>query len=681
MLRVLFLCLLALSAVAQTPVSPDSRALYGLINRASGRCLDVARAATTSGASTVQWEFTHAPSQQWHLVLIREGGEYYRLEAKHSTQCLTLEVNTLAPSGANTPLVQRPFTGGLGQQWRLVPTGQAGSFQLENRLDGRVATLAVNDKFNNTAIVAARSVGRLSQQWRLFQLQLKLASGPPYFAAPEPLAAVNSPAGSELQPVPAPDGKALYFTRTRFAGNVEGAAESGDIWLSQSPDQGRTWGAPTHLDAPAGLNTAQNNAVQAVVGPAASPTLLVRGAYDAAGFRDEGVSRVALAGGGRPTALRIAGYSSTSPATGFFMTPDEKILLLSLERDDSQGANDLYVSRPDGAGGYTAPVSLGAVVNSPGYEFAPWLAADGKTLYFASYGHMGYGSADIFVSQRLDESWTKWSQPENLGPRFNGPGYDAFFALGPDGTAYYASTGTKDTAPKKLFRTPVGPPPVPDSAAVAQAAAAAANPLGQARALLTGRVLDARTNKPLEGGAEVQALMIGGPIDFRSTARADQVGFQMSLAPGRYRLTTTAGLLTRIDTLTVRAGESRRYEPRLTPATVGSRLDLPAIIFTQSQAKLLGSSYATLNTLANSMKENPSLEIRLEGHTDNQGPADKNVVLSEQRVAEVKRYLVGRGVAEGRITTIGYGGSRPKFSNDREETRKLNRRVELVITK
>ncbi|GAB3637184.1 hypothetical protein GCM10027422_27740 [Hymenobacter arcticus] len=678
MVRVFFLCLLALSAAAQAPLAPDSKALYGVINRASGRSLDVARAATTSGAAAVQWEFTHALSQQWHLVLIREGGEYYRLEAKHSGLCLTLEVNPTAPAGANTPLVQRPFTGGLGQQWRLVPTGIVGSFQLENRLDGRVATLATNDKFNSTAIVAARSVGRLSQQWRLFQLQLRLATGPPYFAAPEPLPTLSSPAGNELQPVPAPDGKSLYFSRTRFAGNVEGVAESADIWLSESTDQGRTWGAPTHLASPAGLNTAQNNAVQAVVGPASSPALLLRGTYDASGFRDESVSRVAVGGSGRPAPVRVAGFGSTSPATNFFMTPDEKVLLLSLEREDSQGANDLYISRPDGAGGYTAPQSLGAVVNSPGYEFAPWLAADGKTLYFSSYGHQGYGSADIFVTQCLNEDWTKWSPPQNLGPRFNGPGYDAFFALGPDGTAYYASTGAKDTSPKKLFRTPPGPPPVIDSTAII---AAAADPMSQPRALLTGRVLDGRTSQPIVGGAEVQALMIGGPIDFRSTARADAVGFQMSLAPGRYRLTTTAGLLTRIDTLTVRAGESRRYEPRLTPATVGSRLDLADLLFVQSKAQLLGSSYPTLNKLAESLKDNPQLEIRLEGHTSNEPPADKNQVLSEERVATVKRYLVGRGVAASRITTVGYGGSRPKFSNDREETRKLNRRVELVITK
>ncbi len=672
MFRVLFCCLLALSAAAQTPLTPDDRALYGIICRSSGRSLDISHAATTGGAPAVQWEFTHALSQQWRLVLIREGGEYYRLEAKHSGQCLTLETAPGATAGGTTPLVQRAYTGGLGQQWRLVPAGPIGSFQLENRLDNRVATLAAVDKFNGTAVVAARATGRASQQWRLFQLQLRQAAGPPYFTAPEPLAALNSPAGNELQPVPSPDGQRLYFSRTKFAGNVEGVAESGDIWLSQSTDKGRTWGPPARLESPASLNTQHNNAVQAVVGAAEKPTLLVRGTYESAGFKDEGASRVAA--GGKPAALRIAAYYSTNVATGFYLTPDEKILLLSLERDDAQGANDLYLSRPDGAGGYTAPQSLGAVVNSPGYEFAPWLSADTKTLYFSSYGHLGYGSADIFRSRRLDDSWEKWSPVENLGPRFNGPGYDGFLALGPDGTAYYSSSGKVDNAPKKLFRTAPGPAPT-------DTVPAPIDPEKAPRALVTGRVLDARTSQPIAGAAQVQALLLGSTIDFRSTAQVGNTGFQLSLVPGRYRVTTTAGLLTKVDTLTVAPGEDRRYEPRLLPATVGSRLDLPAIIFTQSQARLLGSAYPTLNELANSMKANPQLEIRLEGHTDNVGPADKNQVLSEQRVAEVKRYLVSKGVAESRITTVGFGGSKPKFGNDREETRKLNRRVELVITK
>ncbi|RZK57694.1 MAG: cellulose-binding protein, partial [Hymenobacter sp.] len=90
MFRVLFFCLLALSAAAQTPITPDDQALYGIICRGSGRSLDISHAATTGGAPAVQWEFTHALSQQWRLVLVREGGEYYRLEAKHSGLCLTL---------------------------------------------------------------------------------------------------------------------------------------------------------------------------------------------------------------------------------------------------------------------------------------------------------------------------------------------------------------------------------------------------------------------------------------------------------------------------------------------------------------------------------------------------------------------------------------------------------------
>jgi hypothetical protein len=502
MLRVLFLCFLALSAAAQTPISPDDRALYGIICRSSGRSLDILHAVTTGGAPAVQWEFNHAPSQQWHLVPIREGGEYYRLEAKHSGQCLTLEANPAASAGGTAPLVQRAYTGALGQQWRLVPAGPVGSFQLESRFDGRVATLASSDKFNGTAVVAAKAVGRASQQWRLFQLQLRLATGPPYFAAPEPLAAASTPTGNELQPVPSADGKSLYFSRTRFAGNTEGVAESGDVWLSQSTDQGRTWGAATRLDSPPGLNTPHNNAVQAIVGPAASPTLLVRGTYESSGFKDEGVSRIPLAGNGRPAPLRIATYYSTNIATGFYMTPDEKILLLSLERDDSQGGNDLYLSRPDGSGSYSVPQSLGAVVNSPGYEFAPWLSADTKTLYFSSYGHQGYGSADIFMSQRLDDSWTKWSPVQNLGPRFNGPGFDAYFALGPDGVAYFATSGASPTAPADLRRTPPGPPP-------ADTVVAPIDPEKAARALVTGRVLDARTNQPIAGGAQVQALLLG----------------------------------------------------------------------------------------------------------------------------------------------------------------------------
>jgi len=673
----LLLLLLPLYGLAQyTPFVPDERSYYGLIDRGSGRCLDVAGASTTAGARTVQWEFTHAPSQQWRFVPVRTGSEYYRIEARHSSLCLTADKQE-----ENLTLVQRAYQGSESQQWKLVAAGPAGSFQLENKADGRCAALAATDKFNGTAVVTQKPTGRATQQWRLFRLRLNVAAGPSGFGPAAPLAgAVNSP-GNELAPVLTPDGKGLYFARTKFAGNTEGNTDTGDCWYSATADggKGESWGAPARLDV---LNTGQDNAVVGIVG-SQGQTLLVRGSYERDGsFRDEGLSRVARsaavpgasAKAVRPEALRIANYYSATPGAGFFMSADEKVLILSLERGDSQGSKDLYFSKPDGSGGWTEPASMGPVLNSPGWEFAPWLTPDGKTLYFASYGHMGYGSADIFMSQRLDDSWARWSEPLNLGTGINGPGFNAYFCLTPDGkTAYYSSSptakGTYD-----IWRAAFAPP--------ADTAAPGPMAVTEARAFLSGRVLDARTKQPVPG-AEVKANLLPNAqgVQFNATGRADNSGnYQLSLLAGRYRVAASGGgLLTTSDTLLL-TGSPRR-DLLLQPAAVGEKVDLPSIIFAQGKAGLLASSYAELNRLAIALQAAPGTEVRLEGHTDNVGPADKNQQLSEDRVMEVKRYLVSRGVDEKRITTIGYGGSRPRFSNEREETRKLNRRVELVIVK
>jgi len=671
MLRLLLVCLLLpFIAPAQTAFVPDERAYYGLIDRGSGRCLDISGASTASGAAAVQWEFTHAASQQWRFVPVRAGSEYYRIEARHSGQCLTAD-----RAGEKMALVQRPFQGSEQQQWRLVPAGPAGSFQLENKAEGLCAALASSDKFNGTPVQTQKSTGRATQQWRLFRLRLNLVEGASPFGPPQPLAGpVNSP-GNDLHPILGPDGNTLYFARTKFAGNTEGNADSGDAWLSQSPDKGRTWGPPQRLDA---INTAQNNEVVAVVG---GNTLLLRGTYEAGGFRDEGVSEVGVAAatsgaskGVRPTALPIGNYYSASPGTGFYATPDGKVLLLSVERGDSEGANDLYYSRREG-NGYSEPKSLGPVLNSPGFDFAPWLAPDGKTLYFASYGHMGYGSADLFVSTRLDDSWTKWSEPRNLGPSLNGPGFNAYLCLTPDGkTAYYSSSATANGT-KDIWRTgrAVAADSLPPVAVQDHA---------PARAYVTGRVLDARTRQPVPG-AVVKANLLANAagVQFNATSKADNAGnYQLSLLPGRYYLSANGGgFLTVGDTL--QAAGSPRRDLLVMPAAVGAKVDLPTIIFAQGKATLLGASYTELNRLAIALQASPATEIRLEGHTDNVGPADKNQQLSEDRVAEVKRYLVGRGVDEKRITTVGFGGSKPRYGNEREETRRLNRRVELVIVK
>jgi outer membrane protein OmpA-like peptidoglycan-associated protein len=112
---------------------------------------------------------------------------------------------------------------------------------------------------------------------------------------------------------------------------------------------------------------------------------------------------------------------------------------------------------------------------------------------------------------------------------------------------------------------------------------------------------------------------------------------------------------------------------------VGQKLELSHIYFERAKSNLLPASTPELNDLVTFLKNNPTIRIRLEGHTDNQGNPEHNKVLSENRVKETKKYLVENGIADSRIEYIGYGGVKALNSNRVEALRKLNRRVEVVI--
>ena len=111
----------------------------------------------------------------------------------------------------------------------------------------------------------------------------------------------------------------------------------------------------------------------------------------------------------------------------------------------------------------------------------------------------------------------------------------------------------------------------------------------------------------------------------------------------------------------------------------GQKFQLHNLVFTQGEPEISSSGKVELDRLAKWMKEEDNVRIRVEGHTDNVGKQELNLKLSEQRVLNVKIYLMQKGVAEDRIETIGYGGALPIANNSKEITRKLNRRVEFEI--
>ena len=117
------------------------------------------------------------------------------------------------------------------------------------------------------------------------------------------------------------------------------------------------------------------------------------------------------------------------------------------------------------------------------------------------------------------------------------------------------------------------------------------------------------------------------------------------------------------------------------PLEVGNKGVLNSFTFEQGESKLQAPALKDLDRIAQAMLDFPTLEILFEGHTDNQGDFQLNLKLSEERIEEVKNYLISKGVPSHRITTKGWGQTRPIASNATEERRKLNRRVEFMIVK
>lgn len=111
------------------------------------------------------------------------------------------------------------------------------------------------------------------------------------------------------------------------------------------------------------------------------------------------------------------------------------------------------------------------------------------------------------------------------------------------------------------------------------------------------------------------------------------------------------------------------------------RLVLVGVNFAFDKSELLPESYTVLDKSVRLLKDNPNVNIEIEGYTDYIDTKEYNQILSEERAQTVKNYLVANGIAENRISTVGYGKSNPIADNTTEEGRALNRRIVFRIIK
>jgi hypothetical protein len=196
---------------------------------------------------------------------------------------------------------------------------------------------------------------------------------------------------SELSPVLSPDGKTLYFSRQNHPENIGGVNDKEDIWFSELDSTGR-WQLAKNM-GPQFNNAGPNfvNSIQAVTPDGKSAVMLLGNKYLDNGKMLAGVSISSNVGGqwSKPVALNIKNDYNYNEKANYFLANNRKTLLLSVEREDSHGDRDLYVSFMNNDSTWTEPLNLGDIVNTASEESAPFLASDDKTLYFSSKGFSG----------------------------------------------------------------------------------------------------------------------------------------------------------------------------------------------------------------------------------------------------------------------------------------------------
>lgn len=480
---------------------------------------------------------------------------------------------------------------------------------------------------------------------------------------PENLGPAINSSSQEVAPIISYDGRTLYFHRFYHPGNVGGTDDAEDIWYSTLGSDGR-WKPAVNLGAP--LNNTSANFISGVTPD--GNTLLVGNIYYKDGGFNRGISMShrTRTGWSFPDSLRIDGYVDLGRWRYFSLSPDGQTMIIEVVAYDTRGEDDLYVSfrQPDGS--WSRPLNLGADINTAGSEITPFLAGDGRTLYFSTNGRGGYGDMDVFVTRRLDDSWTSWSKPENLGPSINSRGWDTYYTVPASGEYAYYVSNTNSLGQEDIFRIKLPPEARPKPVA-----------------LIRGRVLDARTRKP-----------IGTAVYYETLPNGKRVGFaQSDTVAGNYQIILPTGSLygfraeapgyipvnDNLDTRKLTEYTELERDLLLVPIAKGESVRLNNIFFDTGKWDLRDESRPELDRLATFLRDNPETRVEIGGHTDNVGTQQSNQTLSQNRAQAVVDYLRSVGINQTRLVARGYGQLKPVAANSNDDGRQQNRRVEFTI--
>lgn len=462
---------------------------------------------------------------------------------------------------------------------------------------------------------------------------------------------INSPV-SEYFPALTIDGDHFYYTR-----RVDHLNED----FYESSRKNNIWSRSRSL--PGDINTAQNEGAQNISQD--GEWLIFTGCNfpDGYGSCDLYISYLTAEGWSKPENLGPQ-INTEAWESAPSLSPDKRHLYFASNRVGGLGKSDIYISQRNPDGSWGPPRNAGPMINTTGNESCPFIHADNQTLYFTSDGHPGYGGDDLFMA--IKDTGNKWLAAKNLGYPINTIENEGSLVVAADGkTAFYASDRSDSRGGLDLYtfelREAVRP----------------------AKTLwVKGRVYDAKTNKGLPSAVELTNLQTGQTA---SKVQTDETGnYLITLPIGKdYAFNVgRKGYLFYSENFPLSSNppdSTYHIDIPLQPLETDATVILRNIFFDVNQYDLKPASAAELDNLVKLLTENPSVKIRIEGHTDNTGVASDNLTLSVKRAEAVVEYLINKGIGASRLSYKGYGATRPIADNATEEGKARNRRTEMKV--
>lgn len=462
---------------------------------------------------------------------------------------------------------------------------------------------------------------------------------------------INS-AVSEYYPTITIDGSRLIYTRRVNNYNED---------FYESEQTNGSWSKSKSL--PGNINTNQNEGAQNISQD--GQWLIFTGCNfpEGRGSCDLYISYLTAEGWSTPENLGDS-INTESWESAPSLSPDKRDLYFASRRPDGYGGIDIYVSHRLLNGHWSAPENLGPVINTFGDESTPFIHADNQSLYFTSSGHPGYGGDDLFVSRKGPKGI--WSKPENLGYPINTIENEGSLVISADGkTAYYASDRADSRGGLDLYTFLLR------------------NDIRPAQTLwVKGKVFDKSTRKGLPSSVELTDLSTKEVI---SKLQTDETGnYLITLPKGKdYAFNVNRkGYLFFSENfpLSQHQGDSAyNIDIPLQAIEANAAIILKNIFFDPNKYELKPESQVELDEIVQLLKDNPTVKIQINGHTDNSGKAADNIGLSENRAKSVTTYLVTKGINAGRLSSKGYGDTQPVANNSTPEGRAQNRRTELKV--